>query len=156
LERYFAHRIRAQIDWRSQPIALGVAGISSTNSRGSNTAELKDEWKLFFSGVKPTHSSEAVGILVSPQLTGYVDEWIPLREIVCILRLKLIDCSIGLLQVYDANTNALYPEFVEETSDSLRRVKLDEPMIILESSVHTLEMRMSYGRVQLVNMVMLT
>jgi len=97
-----------------------------------------------------------VGILVSPQLTGYVDEWIPLREIVCILRLKLIDCSIGLLQVYDANTNALYPEFVEETSDSLRRVKLDEPMIILESSVHTLEMRMSYGRVQLVNMVMLT
>jgi len=38
------------------------------------------------------------------------------------LRLKLLDSSLCLTQVYDPNSNAHNREFVERTSDALRKV----------------------------------
>jgi len=57
-----------------------------------------------------------VSVLGSPQLANCVDESTPLGETVCIL--KLINRSLCLIRVYAPSSSALYPEFVEETSDA--------------------------------------
>lgn len=44
----------------------------------------------------------------------------------CILRVKLIEPSPCLIQVYLPNSSAQYTEFVEETSHALRKVKSNE------------------------------
>ena len=36
------------------------------------------------------------------------------------LKLKLLECWLCLIQVYDSKSSALYPEFAVETSDALR------------------------------------
>jgi len=41
--------------------------------------------------------------LVNPKLTFSFDGLIPLREKVCMLTIKLIDCCLWLMQVYAAN-----------------------------------------------------
>jgi len=113
--------------------SLDVVGISSTKGRGSNTVELDDGWKLSCTGVEPAKFTQAeVRILVRPQLVKCVDEWIPLGERVCMLTLKLLDRSVCLIQAYAQNASALFPEFVNETSDVLRRVKVNESTIYLE------------------------
>jgi len=40
------------------------------------------------------------------------------------LRLKLLDRSLCLIQVFALNSNALYPEIVKETSEDLKGFKL--------------------------------
>jgi len=80
-------------------LSLDVVAIFSTKRGGSNTMELDDWWKLFYSGVNPAKFAQAVvGILVSPQLANCVDEWIPLGVRLCMLRLKLLGRSLCLIQ----------------------------------------------------------
>jgi len=52
-------------------------------------------------------------ILVSPQLANCADEWTPLGERVCMLRLKLLDRSLCLIQVSATTSSELYVKFVE-------------------------------------------
>ena len=72
-----------------------------------------------------------VDILVSSQLANCVDEWIPLGGWVCISILKLLGRSLCLIHAYGPNSSALFPEFVEETSETQRRVKTNESTILL-------------------------
>jgi len=67
-----------------------------------------------------------VGILTSPRLSDYVSDWIPLGSRVCILKLKVKNQSICLLQVYAPNAAREYQTFVDEVNDALLRVSSSE------------------------------
>ena len=63
----------------------------------------------------PSMSAQAgVGILTSPRLSDCVSDWIPLGSRVCMLKLKVLDRSLCLLQVYAPNATSEYQTFVEE------------------------------------------
>ena len=80
---------------------LDIIGVSSTKRRGSGTLDLDGGWKLFYSVADPSMSAQAgVGILTSSRLSDYVSDWIPLGSRVCMLKLKVLDRSLCLLQVY--------------------------------------------------------
>ena len=83
---------------------LDIIGISWTKRRGSETVDLDGGWKLFYSGADPSMSAPAsVEILTSPRLSDCVSDWIPLGSRVCMLKLKVLDRSLCLLQVYAPN-----------------------------------------------------
>ena len=94
-------RLDYQILLKSPPLNLlaGSAHVFSTTKRcGSNTVELDDGWRLFYSGVEPAECALAgVEILVSSTLASCVVEWIPLGRRVLMLRLNLL----GPLPVFD-------------------------------------------------------
>ena len=123
--------------------------------RGSDTMEKGDGQKFIYSGNEATQTAQGgVGILISPQIANCVDEWIPLRGSVCVLRLKL-DPSLYMIQVHCPNSSALYPNFVEETNDEKVWVKLPNPRPIWATSMHLLETTLWHGRVLSISMVML-
>ena len=89
-------------------------------------------WKLFYSGADPSMSTQAgVGILTSPQLSDCVFEWIPLRSRAYMLKLKVKDRSLCLLQVYAPNAVSEHPAFVDDVNDALQRVGSTESTIRL-------------------------
>jgi len=53
IEHHFTHSKRARGGRGSKRYSPDVAAISSTERRGSNTVELDDGWKLFYSGDEP-------------------------------------------------------------------------------------------------------
>jgi len=61
-----------------------------------------------------------------------------MRSQVCILKLKLENQSICLLQVYVPNAASEYQAFMDEVNDALLRVSPSESTVLLVS-VHTLE-----------------
>ena len=62
--------------------------------------DLDGGWKHFYSGDDPSMSAQAgVRILTSPHLSDCVSVWIPLESLVCMLKLKVLDRSLCLLQV---------------------------------------------------------
>ena len=83
--------------------------ISSTKRRGSGTVELNGGWKIFDSGVDAAMSAQAsVGLLVSPNIAECVVDWVPLEERVCLLKLRLQERSLRILQVYAPNMESQY------------------------------------------------
>ena len=62
-----------------------------------------------------------MGILTSPRLSDCVSDWIPLGSRVCMLKLKVLDRSLCLLQVYAPNATSEYQTFVDEVNDALLR-----------------------------------
>ena len=60
-----------------------------------------------------------MGILISPQLSDCVFDWIPLGLRVCILKLKVKDRSLCLLQVYAPNAVNEYQVFVDNVDHAL-------------------------------------
>jgi len=79
--------------------------------------EKGDGQKFIYSGIEPKQTNQGgLGILVRPQLENCVDQWMPLRGSVYMLRLKL-DRSLNMIQVHCPNSSALYPNFVEESND---------------------------------------
>ena len=79
---------------------LNIIGVFS-KKRGSGTVDLDGGWKLFYSGADLSMSAQAgVGILTSPCLSDCESDWIPLGSRVCMLKLKVLDRSLCLLQVY--------------------------------------------------------
>ena len=60
-----------------------------------------------------------VGILTSIRLSDCVPDWIPLGSRVCVLKLKILDRSLCLLQVYAPNAMSEYQAFVDEVKDAL-------------------------------------
>ena len=84
----------------AQQYRLGIVGISSIKRRGFGTVELKDGWKIFYSGVDAAMSAQAgVGLLVSPNIAECVADWIPLGGRVCLLKLRLQERSLYLAGV---------------------------------------------------------
>ena len=80
---------------------LDIIGVSSTKRRDCGTTYLDGGWKLFYSGADPSTSAQAVvGIRTSPRLSDCVSDWISLGSRVCMLKLKVLDRSWCLLQVY--------------------------------------------------------
>ena len=99
---------------------LDIIGVSSSKRRGSGTVDLDGGWKLFYSGADPSMSAQAgVGILTSPRLSDCVSDWILWGSRVCMLKLKVLDRSLCLLQVYAPNATSEYQAFVDEVNDAL-------------------------------------
>ena len=93
-----------ELVWQAEQYHFDIVAVSSTKCRGSDTVELKEDWKLFYSGVDVTTSAQAgVGILVSPRLAT---DWIPHGGRVCLLKLRLQERSLYILQVYAPNAEA--------------------------------------------------
>ena len=110
---------------------LDVIGVSSTK-RGSGTVDLDGGWKLFYSGADPSMSAQAgVGILTSPRLSECVSDWILLGSRVCMLKLKVLDRSLRLLQVYAPNATSEYRAFVDEVNDAFLRVSATESTVLM-------------------------
>ena len=62
------------------------------------------------------------GLSQDPRLSDCVSDWIPLESRVCMLKLKVLDQSLCLLQVYAPNATSEYQAFVDEVNDALLRV----------------------------------
>ena len=55
--------------------------------------------EFFYSGAEPSMSAqESVGTLTSPQFTGCVFNWIPLESSICMLKHKIKERSLRILQ----------------------------------------------------------
>ena len=115
-----------------------IIGVSLTKRRGSGTVDLDGGWKLFYYGVNPSMSAQAgVGIFTSPRLSDYVSDWILLGSRVCMLKLKLLNRSLCLLQVYAPNATSEYQAFVDDVNDALLRVSPTESTVLMgDFNVH--------------------
>ena len=111
---------------------LDIIGVSSTKRRGSGTVDLDGRWKLFYSGAALSMSAQAgVKILTSPRLSDCVSDWIPMGSRVCMLKLKVLDWSLRILQVYAPNAATEYQDFVDEVNDALLQVSPTESTILM-------------------------
>ena len=111
---------------------LDIIRVSSTKRRGSGSVDLDGGRKLFHSGADPSMSAQAgVGILTSPHLSDCKSDWIHLESQVCMLKLKVLDRSLSLLQVYAPNATSEYQTFVDEVSDALLRVSATESTVLM-------------------------
>ena len=89
-------------------------------------------WKLFYSGAGPSMSAQAgVGILTSRRLPNCVLDWIPLESRICKLKLKVLDRSLCLLQVYAHNATSEYQAFVDDVNDALLRVSFTGSTVLM-------------------------
>ena len=94
--------------------------------------DLDGRWKHFYSGADPSMSAQAVvGILTSPRLSDCVSDWTPLGSRVCMLKLKVLDRSLCLLQGYAPNATSEYQAFVDEVNEALLRVSATEPTVLI-------------------------
>ena len=111
---------------------LDIIGVSSTKRRGSGAVDLDGGWKLFYSGADPGMSAQAgVGVLTSPRLSDCASDWIRLGSRVCMLKLKVLDRSLCLLQVYAPNATSEYQAFVDDINDALLRVSPTESTVLM-------------------------
>ena len=79
-----------ELVWEAEQYHLDIAGVSSIKCCGSDTVELNEGWKLFYSAVDVTMSAQAgIAIFVSPCLAHCVTDWILLEGRVCLLKLRL-------------------------------------------------------------------
>ena len=84
-----------------------------------------------YSGGDPSLSAQAgVGILTSPRLSDCVSDWIPLGSRVCMLKLKVLDRSLCLLQVYAVNATSECQAFVDKVNDALLRISPTESTVL--------------------------
>ena len=116
----------------AQQYRLDVVGISSTKRRGSGTVELNGGWKIFYSGVHAAMSAQAgVGLLVSPNIAECVVDWVPLGGTVCLLKLRLQERPLCILQVYAPNIESQYEAFLEEVEVALEKATSSESLVLL-------------------------
>ena len=59
-------------------------------------------------------SAQSVGILTSPGLLDCASNWISLGSRISILKLELLDRSLGLLQIYAPDSISKYQAFVDK------------------------------------------
>ena len=120
---------------------LDSFGVSSTKTRCSGTVKLDCGWRLFYSGGNPNISAQAgVGILTTPPppppppppLSDCVSDWIRLGSRVCMLKLKVLDRSLCLLQVYVPTATSEYQAFVDKVNDALQRLSPTEYTFLME------------------------
>ena len=114
---------------------LDIVGVSSTKRRGSGIIDLDVRWKLFYLGADPSMSAQVgVGIFTSPQLSDCVFDWITLGSPACMLKLKIKDRSLCLLQVCASNAGSKYQafvDFVDDVNNAFQRVESTESTILM-------------------------
>ena len=76
-------------------------------------------------------SSRGCGILTSPRLSYCASDWISLGSRVCMMKLKVLDRSLCLLQVNVPNATSEYHAFVDEVNDALLRVSPTESTVLM-------------------------
>ena len=117
------HSIEKNRNWFGRQCHLNIFRVSSTNFCGSDTVELNEGWKLFYLGVDVTMSAQAeVGIFVSPRLFHWDTDWILFEKRVCVLKLKLQERLLCILQVYAPNAETQYHSFLDEVGFDLQKV----------------------------------
>ena len=95
------HSKKKELVWKAEQYHLHIVGVFPTKCRSSDAVELKEGWKLFYSGVDITMSAQAgLSIFVSSRLAHCVTDWIPLGGRICLLKLRLQKRSLCILQVY--------------------------------------------------------
>ena len=72
-----------------------------------------------------------VRILTSPRSSDCKSDSIPLKSRVCLLKLKVLDRSLCLLQVYAPDATSEYLAFVHEVNDALFRVSATESTVLM-------------------------
>ena len=106
--------------------------MSSTKCHGSDTVELNEGWKLFYSGVDVIMSCQAsIGIFVSPCQAHCITDWIPLGGRVYLLKLRLQERSLCILHVYAPNTETQYQSFLNEVNVALQKVTSAKSIVLL-------------------------
>jgi len=111
---------------------LDIVGVSSTRKKGSGVLRLTAGWQLFHTGVDPTKFAEAgVAFLVNPALADRVLEWRPISPRIAVLRIKLEDRVLALVQVYAPNTVPEYKPFLEEALVTLNGVARNESIVLM-------------------------
>ena len=121
-----------ELVWEAQQYRLDIVAISSTKRRGSGTVELSHGWKIFYSGVEAAMSAQAgFGLLVSPHIADCVVDWVSLGGRVCLLKLRLQERSLCVLQVYALNIESQYKAFLEEVAVALRKATSAESLVLL-------------------------
>ena len=94
--------------------------------------DLDGGWKLFYTGADPSISAqEGVGILTSPRLSDCVSYWISLGPRVRMLKLKVLDRLLCLLQIYAPNATSEYQAFVDEVNNALLRVSPTDSIVLV-------------------------
>ena len=123
----------------AQQHRLDVVGISSTKRRGSGgTVKLNGGWKIFYSGVDAAMSAQAgVGLLVSPNIAEYIVDWVPMGGRVCLLKLRLQERSLCILQVYAPNIESQYEAFLEEVEVALGIATSKESLVFSGTNSHS-------------------
>ena len=84
--------------------------------------------------------------LSGKELSDCVFGWIPLGSRACMLKLKVKDRLLYLLQVYAPNAVREYQAFVDDVNDALQKVRSTESAILWGISTHTLEQTMKHGK----------
>ena len=121
-----------ELVWEAEQYHLDIVGVSSTTCRGSDAVEWNQGWKLFYSGVDVTMSAQArVSVFVSSRLVHCVTDWIPLGGRVFLLKLRLQERSLCILQVYAPHAEAQYQPFLDEVNAALQKVRITESIVLL-------------------------
>ena len=71
-----------------------------------------------------------VGISVSPHLAHWVIDWIPLGGRVCLVKLRLQQRSLWILQVYASNAKTQYQSFLDEVGVALQKETSSESIVL--------------------------
>ena len=72
-----------------------------------------------------------VAIFISPRLADCITDWIPLGGRVCLLKLRLQERSLCILQVYAQNAETQYQPFLYEVDVALKEVTSAESIVLL-------------------------
>ena len=78
-----------------------------------------------------------VGIFVSPRLAHCLTDWIPIRGRFHLLKLRLQEGSLCILQVYAPNAKAQYQPFLDKVIVALQKITSAESIFLLgDFNVH--------------------
>ena len=72
-----------------------------------------------------------VGLLVSPNIAECVVDWVPVGGRVCLLKLRLQERSLYILQVYAPNKESQDEAFLEEVEVALGKATSSECLVLL-------------------------
>ena len=93
---------------------------------------MNKRWQLFYSGVDSAlHAQAGVGILTNSRLAERVVEWRPISERMTLLRFKLKEKTLALVQVYAPNTESEYAPFLDEVLRVLERIPGTDSIVLL-------------------------
>ena len=115
---------------------LDLIKVSSTKRHNSGTVDLDGEWKLFYSGADMS-AQAGVGIFTTPRFSDCVSHWISLGSRVSMVKLKVLDRSLCLLQVHAPNATSEYQVFVDGVNAALLQVSPTESTVLMRDfNVH--------------------
>ena len=110
---------------------LDIVGVSSTKRKGSGTLILNKRWQLFYAGADPAlHSQAGLGILTNLRLAERVVEWRSSSERVVLLRLKLKEKTLTVVQTYAANIELEYVPCLDKVFGVVEGISETEVVVL--------------------------